>query len=396
MTFRRFISIAVLLSLIPVCVLAQDTRKQEARKARLEKEMAVLESQISSNRAASRSALTELGLVQKKLALRKELVAQSDAEIASLDRQIRGKGSQIETLENQFDTLSARYSRLVTAAYRNRDAKVWYMYILAADNLAQAFRRYGYFHNISASMKQQASQIRQMQEQLEEEKAALAQMKGQAQEVRQKRRSDVASMALEEQQCASLVNSLKKDRAKYEKDLAAKQKQVDALNREIERIIREAMSAKDSKSGKKSKKPVDYTLANEFSKNRGKLPWPADGPVTEGFGERTHPVFRTVRYKSNGIDISLKANAPVKVVFDGVVSKIVMMPGYNQCVLVQHGNYFTFYCKLASSSVKVGDKVKTGQQIGTVDTIAGETRLHFQLWQGQTPQDPELWLRPQD
>ena len=79
--------------------------------------------------------------------------------------------------------------------------------------------------------------------------------------------------------------------------------------------------------------------------------------------------------------------------FDGVVKKIVVMPGYNICVLVQHGNYFSFYCKLQSSSVKAGDRVKTGQPIGRVDTINGETKLHFQIWQGQKPQNPELWLR---
>ena len=70
-----------------------------------------------------------------------------------------------------------------------------------------------------------------------------------------------------------------------------------------------------------------------------------------------------------------------------------MIPGYNQCVLVQHGGYFTFYCKLASVNVKAGQKVKTGEVLGRVDTIAGETQLHFELWEGKTPRNPELWLK---
>ena len=85
--------------------------------------------------------------------------------------------------------------------------------------------------------------------------------------------------------------------------------------------------------------------------------------------------------------------ARVKAVFDGVVKQIVVMPGYNQCVLVQHGNWFSFYCKLQNTVVKAGDKVRTGQVIGIVDTINGDTQLHFQIWQKQTPQNPELWLR---
>ena len=79
--------------------------------------------------------------------------------------------------------------------------------------------------------------------------------------------------------------------------------------------------------------------------------------------------------------------------FDGVVSQVIVMPGYNQCVLVQHGNYFTLYCKMKSVSVKTGEKVRTGQVLGTIDTINGQTQLHFEVWKGNTPQNPESWLR---
>ena len=79
--------------------------------------------------------------------------------------------------------------------------------------------------------------------------------------------------------------------------------------------------------------------------------------------------------------------------FIGVVKQIVVMPGYNKCVLIQHGNYFSFYCKLATANVRPGDTVKTGDIIGTVDTIDGMNQLHFQIWKGTAPQNPELWLR---
>ena len=70
------------------------------------------------------------------------------------------------------------------------------------------------------------------------------------------------------------------------------------------------------------------------------------------------------------------------------------MPGYGRCVLVQHGSYFSFYCKLGQVDVKSGDKVTTGQVLGRVDTIDGQTQLHFEVWKEKTPEDPEKWLRP--
>jgi murein DD-endopeptidase MepM/ murein hydrolase activator NlpD len=97
---------------------------------------------------------------------------------------------------------------------------------------------------------------------------------------------------------------------------------------------------------------------------------------------------------NNGVTVAVARNTPVRAVFDGVVSQIVVIPGYNQCVLVQHGSYFTFYCKLKSVSVKAGDKIKTGDIIGTVDTLDGDTQLHFQIWKGTSPQNPESWLLP--
>jgi septal ring factor EnvC (AmiA/AmiB activator) len=76
------------------------------------------------------------------------------------------------------------------------------------------------------------------------------------------------------------------------------------------------------------------------------------------------------------------------------VKQILVMPGYNQCVLVQHGEYFTFYCKLKKVDVKSGQTVKTGAPIGTIDdSEEGNAILHFQLWKGTDKQNPETWLR---
>ena len=53
----------------------QDTRAQESRKARLEREIAVIDKQLKDNAAKSSDAMATLNLVRKKVADRKELVA---------------------------------------------------------------------------------------------------------------------------------------------------------------------------------------------------------------------------------------------------------------------------------------------------------------------------------
>ena len=388
---------------------AQNTKEQESRKAKLEKDIAIIDAQLKENSKKTGTAQSSLALVQKQIENRRELLAESEKEINRLNGQIASKQAEIDIIQARLDTLSAYYSKLVKSAYKNRDAKVWYMYILSSDNIGQAFRRIGYLRGLSGKMNTQAEKIMAAKEELEKETQKLLVLKDEAEALRQQREKEMANLRAEEAQSKTLIASLQKEKSKYQNELTQKRRQMEALNREIQKIIREATqqqsknqskssssnkssSSKNSSSSKKT--VIDQALNTEFAKNKGKLPWPVDGPVVDKYGQRYHPVYKNVKLPFNdGIGIEVSPGTQVKAIFDGVVQRIAIIPGYNQCVIVQHGNYFSLYCKLGSTSVKVGDKIKTGQVLGTVDTINGETQLHLQIWNGTSPQNPELWLK---
>ena len=386
--------VVVLLS-VSMAASAQDTRAQEEKKARLEREIAIIDKQLAENASQSSSMLTDLSLIRKKISNRKALVSESDRVIRQYSDSIYLAQKEINRLQARVDTLTAHYSKLVLSAYKNRDSRIWYMYMFASDNLGQAFRRFGYFRNLSTQMKNEAKSIRTMQDELALKQERLALLKKDAEAVRAERKKELDNLKKDESKADSVVKKLQKDRKKYQSQLASKKKEIDALNREIARLIANAMNKDGQKSSsKKPKAPVDMKLDAEFSKNKGKLPWPADGPVVSRFGKHYHPVYKNLELPpNNGVDIALAKGEHVKAVFDGVVSQVLVMPGYNQCVLVQHGNYFTLYCKMKNIAVKAGDKVKTGQLIGDIDTINGQTQLHFEVWKGKDPQNPETWLR---
>lgn len=388
--YLRVVVVAVLLFVLAgMAVSAQNVTEQKNRKARLEKEIALLDKQLSDNADKSRSAVNSLTLLRQKISSKKELVAESDREIAVISGRIASKDREIRQMQDYLDTLSLYYSRLVKNAYINRDSKIWYMYILASDNLGQALRRMAYMKNLSSNLTRQGERIRDAKMEMEREMDSLAVLRSEAQVLRNKRVMEVKALQVDETQAQNLVNQLNRNKSKYQKELSAKKRQVEALNREIERLIASTMGGSS-----KSKTQIDVKLDAEFAKNKGKLPWPADGPVVDRFGQHYHPVFKAVKLPfNNGINIALAKGTSVRAVFNGVVKQIVVMPGYNKCVLVQHGNYFSFYCKLGAVDVKAGDKVNTGDIIGTVDTIDGMTQLHFQIWQGKAPQNPESWLR---
>ena len=384
---------------------AQDTARQESRRDALRKEIAQLEQQIKDNTSKSNNALNQLRLVRKQVATRRELVAESEREIRALTDSIAAREAAAERLRARLETMETYFRRLIRNAYKNRDARLWYSYLLSSENLGQATRRYAYLRDLSGTMNTQARRLQEMRRALEDDLARLTMLKEEAEAVRASREQDLLSLKEEEQRSDRVVANLQQDKKRYQKELETKRKQVEALNREIERIIAQAIEearkreeeAARQNNGHKTisgSQAVDIKLSGEFAANKGKLPWPADGPVVESFGKHNHPVYTTlVMPANNGVNIGLSADAEVKAVFDGEVKRVIVMPGYGRCVLVQHGGYFTFYCKLGKVEVKSGDKVKTGQVLGHVDTIDGQTELHFEVWKEKEPENPELWLR---
>lgn len=387
MRLGKFISVFVLTAI--VCVFpaqAQRLSNQEARKAKLEKEMRILQDQIDANAKKSGTAAVRLKLLKEKTAARRELLKNTESELRVIHDSLYINQKRINVLQERLDTMTYYYAKLVRNAYKNRDARTWYMYVLSSGNIGQATRRFAYLRDLSVRMNNQATRIISARDELLSRKKEMEKLRDRAMAVRSSHQSELDKLKKEEKESLSLVTQLGKDKKKYQAQLESKRKEVQALNREIDRLISGTVGGK--------KKNVDYTLSKSFADNQGKLPWPAEGRVIEHFGQHNHPVYKNVKLPfNNGINISLPKDTPVKAVFGGEVRSVIVMPGYNQCVLIQHGEYFTFYCKLASVSVKAGQKVNTGSVIGKVTTIAGETQLHFQLWKGRTPQNPELWLR---
>lgn len=383
---------------------AQDTARQESRRAALQKEIAQLERQIKENASKSQNALNELTLVRKQIETRRSLVQESAREIRQLDDTIAVRQEETERLRQRLETMEQYYRRLVRNAYKNRDARVWYSYLLSSKDLGQASRRYTYLRDLSRQMNSQAGKIREVRAGIEEEISRLAALRQEADAIRQEHERELQGLRKEELRSDELVTSLKKDKNLYQRQLENKRKQVEALNREIERIIAQAIeearrkeeeARKNNRTVIKDTAPIDYKLSEDFAANKGKLPWPADGPVVETFGRHNHPVYTTlVMPANNGVNIGVSRDAQVRAVFNGEVKHVIVMPGYGRCVLVQHGSYFTFYCKLGQVDVKAGDQVGTGQVLGRVDMIDGQTQLHFEVWKEKTPENPENWLRP--
>ncbi len=387
---KRWLLIPLLLLLGTAAFGQQDVSKQTERKRKIEEEINFIDKQLKTISSKQKATTEQLSLIRKKVSDRKSLISDLDKRIAVIEDAMTGKQREINRLQKELDTLSIYYNRLIYNTYKNRDTRVWFLYILSSENIGQGYRRFAFLKSLAGEVSNQADKMRAKQAELEEERAKLAEMRAEAKSAKAEREEEYRKLKAEEKKSNDDMKRLAKSEKQYRADLAAKKKEVERLNKEIQKLLKSTVAQQ-----KKDQTQVDTALSGEFAKNKGKLPWPLkQGVIIERFGVHNHPVYPNLKLPDNpGITFSTTKGADVYSVHDGEVRKIIVMPGYNQCVLVQHGEYFTLYCKLGKVSVKSGQKVKTGDKLGTLESDGNASALHFQLWKGTDKQDPEKWLK---
>ena len=152
----------------------------ESQRAKLQKDIELINRKLAENSRSSEKVLSNLTLVRSKIAKREQLIDECDRTLKVLGDSVALCEKEIAVLQDRYDTLSVYYAKLVRNAYKNRDSKTWYMYILSSQSVGQAFRRVGYFRSLSSQMNVQAQKIHEASAALEAKKDRLLSLTAQA------------------------------------------------------------------------------------------------------------------------------------------------------------------------------------------------------------------------
>jgi len=198
-----------------------------------------------------------------------------------------------------------------------------------------------------------------------------------------------------------IVNKLKKKENQLRQTIKKKEKEAKELQDAINKLIQQEIAMSAKKTGIKPVKnsvilaPEEVALSDDFNSNKGKLPWPIEqGFISGTFGSHPHPVLPGIVIKNNGLNFTSVKGGMARAVFNGKVTAVTSIPGYNNVVMIRHGDYLSVYANLETVLVKTGDKVKTKQDIGTIyyDKDENNYVLHFELRKGTGILNPADWL----
>jgi septal ring factor EnvC (AmiA/AmiB activator) len=412
--------------------LKQNKKDLENKKKRLNDEINEINSLLNETNASKKTSLNQLVALNKKINIREELINTINAEIHQLNREIKQNQNETEKLKQNLNKLKSDYARMIYFAQRNRDSYSRLVFIFASGDFNQAYMRLKYFQQYSQFRKKQAEEIGKAQSLLLVKIEELKDKRNEKNLLLGNEVDEKTNLSKEKQDQEVVLTELQKKEKELKTELEKKKRDAENLQlaikklieAEIKRKIDEAakadaatVAAKNVKTEKNIKKPKvkenpevkiikkengmpelseeAVELSNDFSNNRGKLPWPVTkGYICEEYGEHEHPAIKGFMMFNSGIEICTAMGSQARAIFDGEVTGITGSPTGGKLIIIRHGEYLTVYTNLGEVLVKTGDKVKVKQPIGNIlhNEDEGKTSVNFQIWKGQKTMDPSGWL----
>ena len=398
----------VLFVLFGLTILAQTANAQDQRQQNLENQRKLLQEEIKqinkllfSNEKQKKSVLTEFEDLSLKIDVRGRLIRVTNEQANRLTQKISVNQRIIGQQRKDLENLKKDYSEMIRKSYQSGSGQSRMMFLFSSESFLQAYKRSQYLNQYTSFRKKQGELIVEKTKTLQQLNTDLVAQKLKKEELVKENKTAQKQYKNEQSSQQQLIKALKKKERSFVSQIKKKQKKAAAINKEIQRLIREAIAASNKAAGKNlnakvfTLTPEDQLISDNIIANKGKLPWPVEqGVVVQKFGKQPHPVVKTTMIQSNGVTIATPQSSEARAVFEGKVMSIIGFKGSNPTVLIQHGNYITTYSNLSEVYVIKGQKVKAKEKIGKVFTNpeTGKTELKFSVFKNSSPTNPKSWI----
>jgi septal ring factor EnvC (AmiA/AmiB activator) len=323
---------------------------------------------------------------------------------------------KINQLNRDLEDLRKDYSEMIVKSYKSRSEQSRAMFILSSENFLQAYKRAQYMKQYASYRKMQGEEIKGKTSQLLIYNDKIGVQKSEKEKLIAENEKEKQELEKEKKEQEKIAGQIKKDKGKIVAEIKKKQQETRNIDKQIDKLIRAAIAEANKKTAVANAKanpkataaekkaietstkivltPEGKLVSDNFKANKGRLPWPVEkGAVSLGYGDQTHPVFKTLAVHNSGIEISTEKGSNARAVFAGEVTQVQLITPLKKAVIVKHGDFFTIYQNLSSVNVQIGDKVSAKQSLGQIRTNGdGRTILKFMVLQNITYFNPVIWL----
>jgi septal ring factor EnvC (AmiA/AmiB activator) len=393
--------------------MAQSKQDLAKKRQRLLTEIDQASKLLSLAKKEKTLALNQYYAVQEQVKQRQQLIETLQEEIVWSDKSIDRTTQSIDALEADLQILKVEFSERLRKAFRNKIINNNWVFLLSAEGLSDGLKRWRYLQQYDEYRKKQANLIIETEVTLKEKLNTL-EIKKEEQEVLLVESKEQKSILEAELQFKnSLLKDLSSNETRISRLISQKRKAHRRLSAAIERIITDeirsrtdaskintAPSKKKEVAENKATKPTTgaeiIRYSGDFRSQKGKLDWPVQqGIIIRKFGKQAHPIHKRVVMTNNGLDIRATLNSQVKAIYEGEVAGVQYVPGYQNTLIIQHGNYYSVYSNLEMVNVKKGDPIRTRQIIGLAGAGTHDDfmEVHLEIWKGKQRLNPKLWLK---
>lgn len=391
-----------------------DNLRKEANKAK--KEIEQNAKLLKQTEASKNATVEQLALLNLQIVRRHEYMNLLDDEARELEKEIAKSVVQINSLQQQLTALQADYKQALFTLYKVRSQYDQLIFVMSAESYNQAFNRMKYLQYYSDYINTRAEQIQTMHDSIVKQKAVQQDFLTQKQVLLGVQKNESQRLENDKTQQNKVMQKLTAKQQQLKKTIEAKRALAKKLDKQIENLIKEELRkaeearkkaaakaaaaqgkstpAKTSGPNVNALSPQDALISKNFVENKGRMPWPTtQGAITQRFGKYKHPTLG-YEVESNGIEFTVPKGSKARAIFDGEVTRVIMIPGKNTVVIIKHGAYFSVYDNLINVTVKTGQKVNAKQELGTVftDPETGAAVLQLQIWKELAKLNPEPWI----
>ena len=342
---------------------------------------------LEETQSRQNHTLEDLSIINEKISLQENILLLLEKEVNILSNEQLTLENDLLKIQEGIKLLKKKYSALLKQTHHISRSYNRVLFFLSSKSFNQLVRRIYHLRQIEQQGRQQFEEIQQIQLEIESRKKQIINKKVAQREVAFKKKDELVLLSKSKISKQSTINFLKNKEDSLNKVLLTKQAETKNITDAIMLILEKQKENKDLT-------PELTLISKNFSENKGRLPWPVEkGSLVSRFGEVPHPVLSGITTMNNGVEIATN-DKYVRSVFEGEVTKIIVLPNGLKVVIIRHGAYLTVYSNLVETQVLKGEKIAIKQTIGLLydNKQAQRNVIGFQIWHNREKLNPTHWL----